>query len=62
MKKAINTGFKRHIDILVDQENERPDQDVIDHCRRTLGPKAMERWFDVRGRGYGKDWMWVMGA
>jgi hypothetical protein len=57
----IETGFRRHIAIEVDAENERPPQYIINCARSMLGPEAIERWFNVSDHGYGKPWIWVMG-
>lgn len=58
----IDTGFSRHIDVLVDREGQRPDKATMDHIRSSLGKPISQKWFDVTGRGYEKNWMYVAGV
>jgi hypothetical protein len=57
-----DTGFDRHIDVLVDAEGENPPRSAIKYCRSLLGPHTKVKWLNVAGFGYEKDWMWVMGV
>jgi len=57
----INTGFSRHVDILVDRDMEFPAQETIEIARNLIGKDYIEKWFDVSGLGYDKNWMYVIG-
>lgn len=58
----VDTGFKRHIDVVVDNEGEKPSEDAIEHIKNSLGENYKEKWFNVKGLGYGKDWIYVAGV
>ena len=57
----MDTGFRRHIDSLVDREGEFLYPEQMENAKATLGEKAEARWFNVEGLGYDKPWMCVIG-
>lgn len=64
MDKRLNTGFKSHVDVLVDKQDEKPDKASMDHIQNALGfrgKRVQEKWIYVKGLGYEKDWMYVIG-
>lgn len=68
----IDTGFDLHVDMLVDRSGERPSEDSRRAARHNLKMASKhrgrslrqltEKWIDVTGQGYEKNWMWVLGA
>lgn len=67
-----NTGFDLHVALSVDFDGERPNpkyrtvaRNNLRSCAQWKGGKLgelSERWFDVTGQGYEKNYLWVIGG
>ena len=61
------TGMSRLVSLPVDGEGERPGPSMIRAARVSLGRgtlyegELLEKWLDVKGKGFSKDWMYCIG-
>jgi len=55
------TGFNRHISCTVEKEFDKPNEETMKHIRSMWGDKFKEKWFDVTGDGFDKNWLYVAG-
>jgi microcompartment protein CcmK/EutM len=54
-----DTGFRKHVDLLVDNEGEIPEH--VEVARNMIGKGYQEKWIYVKGLGFEKDWLYVCG-
>jgi hypothetical protein len=54
------TGFKRHIDCIVEKEGDRPIEHM-EYIKSILGPNFKEKWFHIEDKENGDYWTYSAG-